>query len=99
MDILKALAMNKEIQKVTEKWFDLAQSTPTASSFLRNLIGYNADTTFTKDLLQRKVFIPSDVDTITAELIEEMCCLWACLRLSHGTVEITPDIYKYLGGG
>ncbi len=25
VDILKASAMNKEIQKVTEKWFDLAQ--------------------------------------------------------------------------
>jgi hypothetical protein len=80
VDILKALAMNKEIQKVTEKWFDLAQSTPATSSSLRNLIDYNADMTFAKDLLQRKVSIPLDMDTITAELIEEMCCLWARLH-------------------
>jgi hypothetical protein len=99
VDILKELAMNKEIQKVIEKRFDLALSTPATSSSLRNLIGYNVDTTFTKDLLQRKVPIPPDVDTIIAELIEEMCCLWACLRLSHGPVEITPAIYKYDWGG
>ncbi len=99
VDILKALAMNKEIQKVMEKQFDLAQSMPATSSSLRNLIGYNADTTFAKDLLQRKVSVPPDVDRITAELIEEMCCLWAHLRLSHGPVEITPTIYKYYWGG
>ncbi len=58
VDILKALAMNKDIQKVTEKQFDLAQSPPTTSSSLSNLIGYNADTTFAKDLLQCKVPFP-----------------------------------------
>jgi hypothetical protein len=99
MDILKASAMNKEIHKVTEKQFDLAQSTPVTSSSLRNLIGYNADMTLAKDLLQRKVSTPPDVDTITAELIEEMCCLWAHLRLFHGRVESTPAIYKYYWGG
>jgi hypothetical protein len=75
VDILKALAMNKEIQKVTENWFDLAQSMPATSSSLRNLVSYNADMTFAKDLLQHNVPIPPDVDTITADLIEEMCCL------------------------
>jgi hypothetical protein len=60
-----------------KKWLDLSQSAPATSSSLCNLIGYNADTTFAKDLLQRKVSIPLDVDMITAELIEEMCCLRA----------------------
>jgi hypothetical protein len=95
VDILKTSVMNEEIQKVTKKRFDLAQSAPATSSSLHNLIGYNADTTFAKDLLQHKVLIPSDMDTITAELKEEMCCLWASLRLSYGPVEITPAIYKY----
>ncbi len=90
VDILKGLAMNKEIQKVMGKWFDPAQSAPATSLSLRNLISYNGDTTFTKDLIQCKASIPPDVDTITAELIEEMCYLWACLRLSHGLVNITP---------
>jgi hypothetical protein len=51
VDILEASTMNKEIQKVMEKRFDLAQSAPATSSCLRNLIGYNADTKFAKDLL------------------------------------------------
>jgi hypothetical protein len=99
MDILEALAMNEEIQMVTEKRFDLAQSTPATSSSLHNLIAYNADTTFTTDLLQCKVPIPPDVDEITEELIEEMCGLWVRLHLSHGPVDITPSIYKSIGGG
>ncbi len=72
-----------------------AQSAPTASSSLRSLVGYNTNTTFTDDLLQRKVPIPPDVDTITAELIEEICCIWARSRLSHGPVDIIPSICKY----
>jgi hypothetical protein len=80
VDILEASAMTKEIQVVTEKKFDLARSAPSTSSSLRNLIGHNADTPFAKDLLQRKVPIPPDVDETTAELIEEMCCPWACLH-------------------
>jgi hypothetical protein len=92
VDILEALAMNKEIQMVMEKRFALAQSAPATSSSLRGLIGYNADTTFAKDLLQLKVFIPPNVDGTTAELIEEICTLRAWL---HRPVEITPSIYKY----
>ncbi len=93
MDILEASAMTKEIQVVTEKRFDLARSAPATSSSLRNLIGYNADTPFAKYLLRCKVPIPPDVDKSTAELIEEMCCLWARLHPSHGPVDITPSIY------
>jgi hypothetical protein len=50
--ILEASAMNREIQQVTEKRFDLARSAPVMSSSLHDLIGYNADTTFARDLLQ-----------------------------------------------
>ena len=71
VDILEASVMTKEIQVVTEKRFDLAQSAPATSSSLCNLIGYNADTPFAKDLLQRKVPIPPDVDESTGELLEE----------------------------
>jgi hypothetical protein len=95
VDILEALAMTKEIQVVLEKRIDLAQSAPATSSSLCNLICYNADTPFAKDLLQCKVLIPPDVEKSTAELIEEMCCLWAHLHSSHGPVDITPSIYKY----
>ncbi len=57
VNILEASAMNREIQQVTEKRFDLARSAPVTNSSLRDLIGYNADTAFARDLLQRKVAI------------------------------------------
>jgi hypothetical protein len=98
VDILEALAMNKEIQQVMEKRFNLARSAPVMSSSLRNLIDYNADTAFARDLLQHKVPIPLDVDVITAESIDEMCHLWTCLHSSHGSVDITQAIYKYYWG-
>jgi hypothetical protein len=93
--ILEASAMNRKIQQVTEKRFDLARSAPVTSSSLRNIVGYNADTMFARDLLQQKVPIPPDVDEITAELIEEMCNLWTRLHSTHEPVDITPAIYKY----
>ena len=99
VDILEAAAMNTEIQQVTEKRFDLAKSAPVTSSSLRHLVGYNADTAFALDLLQRKVPIPSDVDDITAESINEMCRLWTRLHPNHRPIDITPAIYKYYWGG
>ena len=78
VDILKASSMNKEIQKVAEIQFDLAQSVPATSSFLCNLIGYNADTTFAKDLLQHKVSIPAGMNTTTVELIAASGHVYVC---------------------
>ncbi len=90
--------MNREIQQVTEKRFDLARSAPIINSSLRHLIGYNSDMKFARDLLQRKTPIPLDVDETTAELINEMCNLWSRLQPTHEPVEITPAIYKYYWG-
>jgi hypothetical protein len=98
VDILEVSAMNREIQQVTEKRFDLARSAPITNSSLRDLIEYNADTAFARDLLQRKVAIPRDIDETTAELINEMCNLWSRLHSTHGLVKITPAIYKYYWG-
>jgi hypothetical protein len=95
VNIVKAGAMNAEIQWVTERRFDLARSAPVTTSSLRQLVGYCASTQFAKDLLQGKVPIPPDVDSTTAELIKEMQHLWTCLNPSHGQVDITPSIYRY----
>jgi hypothetical protein len=70
--IIKAGAMNKEIQRVMERRFNLARSTPVTKSSLRQLVGYSASTQFSKDLLQGAVPISPDVDDITAKLIKEM---------------------------
>ncbi len=99
VDILKAGAMSKEIQRVTERRFNLDQSAPVTMSSLCQLVGYCASTQFAKDLVQGKVPIPPDVDGTTAKLIEEMQRLWTCLYSSHGQVDITPSIYNYYWGG
>ncbi len=99
VDIVEAGAMNKEIQRVTERRFDLARSAPVTTSSLRQLVGYCASTQFAKYLLQGKVPIPPDMDDTTAKLIEEMQRLWTRLHSSHGQVDITPSIYNYYWGG
>ncbi len=99
VDIDKAEAMNEEIQRVTERRFNLAQSTPVTTSSLRQLVGYCALTQFAKGLLQGKVPIPPDVDGTTAKIIEKMQRLWTRLHSSHGQVDITPSIYNYYWGG
>jgi hypothetical protein len=78
VDILEALAMSEEIQKVTEKQFDLAQRAPATSSSLRNLISHNVGTTFAKDLLQHKVSIPAGMNTTTVELIAASGHVYVC---------------------
>jgi hypothetical protein len=99
VNIVEANAMNSEIQRVTERKFDLARSAPVTTSSLCQLVGYCDSTQFAKDLLQGKVPIPPDVGSATAELIKEMQCLWTCLNPSHGQVDITPSIYRYYWGG
>ncbi len=97
--IVEAGSMNKEIQRVTKRRFDLSQSALVTTSSLCQLVGYCALTQFAKDLLQGKVPIPLDVDGTTAELIEEMQRLWTRLHSSHGQVDITPSIHNYYWGG
>ncbi len=42
LEVLEASEMNKEIQQVTEKRFDLAHSTAITRSSLQRLVGYCA---------------------------------------------------------
>jgi hypothetical protein len=99
VNIVKAGAMNEEIQRVTERRFNLARNAPVTTSSLCQLVGYCTSTKFTKDLLQGKVPILLDVDGTTAKLIEEMQHLWTHLHSSHGQVDITPSIDNYYWGG
>jgi hypothetical protein len=99
IDILEANAMNREIQKVTEKRFELANSAPAQASSLRENVGFCASTTFAKELLQGKAPIPPDVNETTTELITEMQGLWTRLKPLHGHLEITPRIYQHYWGG
>jgi hypothetical protein len=91
--------MNAEIQRVTEKRFELANSTPIQHSLLRQLVGCCASTTYAKELLQGKLAIPTDIDEATTELIQEMKRLWTRIRPFHGHTKIMPEVYKYYWGG
>ncbi len=72
INILEASAMNAEIQRVTEKIFELANSAPIQHLSLQQLVGFCALTTYAKELLQGKLAIPTDIDEATTELIQEM---------------------------
>jgi hypothetical protein len=72
IDILKTSAMNAEIQRITKKWFELANSAPIQNSLLWQLVGFCALSNFAKELLQGKCAIPTDTDNLTTELIQEM---------------------------
>jgi hypothetical protein len=57
IDILKASAMDAEIQRVTEKRFELANSTPIQNLLLQQLVGFCTSTTYAKELLQGKLAV------------------------------------------
>ncbi len=98
VDVLEASEMNKEIQEVTEKRFDLAHSAAITRSSLRHLVGYCTTTTFAMDLLNGREAMPADVDDDTATLICEFQRIYKHLRHTHTPVDITPDNYCFYWG-
>ncbi len=95
VDVLEALEMNKEIQEVTEKQFDLAHSAAITRSSLRHLMGYCATTTFAMDLLNEREATPVDVDDNTTTLICKFQQLFKHLKHKHTPVNMTPDNYCF----
>ena len=91
--------MNAEIQRITEKRFELANSALIQNSLLWQLVFFCASSNFSKELLQGKHAIPTDTDDVTTELIQEMQQIWTHLQPLHGHSEITPEVYKYYWGG
>ncbi len=98
VDVLEASEMNKEIQEVTEKRFDLAHSAAITRSSLQHLVRYCATTTFAMDLLNGRETMPADVDDDTATLICEFQRIFKHLRHKHTPVDITPDNYCFYWG-
>ncbi len=99
INILKASAMNAEIQRVTEKRLELANSALIQHSLLRQLVGFCPLTTYAKELLQGKLAILTDIDEATTELIQEMQQLWMRIWPFHGQTKIMSEVYKYYWGG
>ncbi len=98
VDVYEALEMNKEIQEVTEKQFDLAHSAAITRSTLQHIVGYCTATTFAMDLLNGREAMPADVDDNTATLIFEFQRIFKHLRHKHTPVNITPDNYCFYWG-
>jgi hypothetical protein len=87
--------MCEEIQTVTERRFELAESAPVTNSSLRHSVGFLADTQFALELVSGKAEIPGDVDYSTKLVIEEMQRLWnANGQERFQAFEITSDDYK-----
>ncbi len=72
VDITTTDEMNREIQNVTEKWFDLSMSAPITMSSLRTRLGFLSDTDFANILLAGDVHIPWDVDDVTATVLDKI---------------------------
>jgi hypothetical protein len=95
VDITATDEMNREIQNITEKRFDLSMSAPITMSSLRTRLGFLSDTDFANSLLAGDVHIPWDVDDVTATVLDEIIRLFSLLREGHGVVDITADHFRY----
>jgi hypothetical protein len=71
-NITEAEEMNKEIQDVTEKRFDLSMSALITMSSLCVKLGFLSDTDFATSLLRGEVHIPEDINDATTTVIEEI---------------------------
>ena len=82
--------MSREIQRVTEQRFALAESAPAFTSSLRQSVGFSADTEFAFNIINGTAEIPDDVDATTYMLITEM------RRLLQLTGEFWDQIFEIL---
>ncbi len=95
VDITDTDEMNKEIQTVTEKRFDLSMSALITMSSLRTRLGFLSNTDFANSLLAGDVHIPWDVDDVTATILGKIICLFGLLLEGHGKIVLTDDQFWY----
>ena len=76
--------MNAEIQIITEKRLELANSALIQNFLLRQLVGLFASSNFSKELPQGKRAILTDTDNVTTDFIQEMQRIWTHLQPLHG---------------
>jgi hypothetical protein len=79
VNIYKTEAMNREIQVTTEQRFDLSMSAPITMTSLRDCLGFLSNTEFAMQMLRNEVHIPSNVDTTTTLVLEEIIQLFDTL--------------------
>jgi hypothetical protein len=95
IDITETEEINKEIQDVTEKRFDLSMSAPTTMSLLCEKLGFLSNTNFAISLLQGNVHIPDDVDNITTTVIEEIIRLFQMFQEDNAKINLGESEFWY----
>jgi hypothetical protein len=88
IDITDTEEMNREIQEVTERRFNLSMSAPITMSLLRTKLGFLSDTNFATSLLCGDVHIPDDVDDVTTTVIEEIIRLFSTFQEDHAEISL-----------
>ncbi len=76
IDIYEAGEMNREIQVMMEKCFNLLMSPLITMTSLREQLGFSFDIEFAMTTLQGEIHIPADVDKATTIVIEEIMHLF-----------------------
>jgi hypothetical protein len=95
VDITDTDEINKEIQTVTEKWFDLSMSALITMSSLRTRLGFLSNTDFANSLLAGDVHITWDVDNMTATILGKIIHLFGLLWEGHGEIVLTDNQFYY----
>jgi hypothetical protein len=95
VDITDTNKMNKEIQTVTEKWFDLSMSAPITMSSLCTRLGFLSNTDFANSLLAGDILIPWDVDDVTATILGKIIRLFGLLWEGCGDIVMADDQFQY----
>jgi hypothetical protein len=95
INITETEEMNKEIQRVTEKGFDLSRSAPITMSLLQEKLDFLSDTNFATSLLHSNVHIPGDVDNATTMVIKEIIRLFQTLQTNHTQITLGESEFWY----
>ncbi len=95
INITETEEMNKEIQEVTEKRFDLLMSTPNMMFLLCKKLCLLSDTDFAISLLHGNVHIPDNVDDVTTTVIEEIISLFRTFQEDHAEITLGESEFQY----
>ena len=95
VDIHETLAMNAEIQKVTERRFELSMSALITMTSLHERLGFLSDTDFAAQMLRGEAHIPLDVDASTTLVLEEIIRLFGSLHEGHSEITLEAEEFRH----
>jgi hypothetical protein len=95
VNITETEEMNREIQAVTEKQFDLSMSALITMLSLREKLGFLSDTDFATSLLWGEVHIWADIDDATTTVIKEIIRLFQTLWEDHTDFTLGESDFRH----